>query len=70
MMLTAQSLKYAVSSRLTSDADVLRQIHETVETINQLKTNRDFFLGFAKNPQEFINSWLVSQTRDLKASRC
>jgi len=55
---------------VTSDADVLRQIHETVETINQLKTNRDFFLGFAKNPQEFINSWLVSQTRDLKASRC
>lgn len=42
------------------------KIHETVETINQLKTNRDFFLGFAKNPQEFINSWLVSQTRDLK----
>jgi len=38
-----------------------------VETINQLKMNRDFFLGFAKNPQEFINSWLVSQTRDLKA---
>jgi len=45
---------------------MLLQIHETVETINQLKTNRDFFLGFAKNPQEFINSWLVSQTRDLK----
>jgi len=42
------------------------KIHETVETINQLKTNRDFFLGFAKSPQEFINSWLVSQTRDLK----
>jgi len=42
------------------------KIHETVETINQLKTNRDFFLGFAKNPQEFINNWLVSQTRDLK----
>lgn len=42
------------------------QIHETVETINQLKTNRDFFLGFTKDPQEFINNWLISQTRDLK----
>jgi len=42
------------------------KIHETVETINQLKTSRDFLLGFARNPQEFINNWLVSQTRDLK----
>lgn len=42
------------------------KIHETVETINQLKTSRDFFLSFAKDPQEFINNWLVSQTRDLK----
>ena len=42
------------------------QIHETVETINQLKTNREFFLSFAKDPQEFINNWLISQTRDLK----
>ncbi|XP_052091245.1 SWI/SNF-related matrix-associated actin-dependent regulator of chromatin subfamily D member 1-like isoform X3 [Mytilus californianus] len=42
------------------------KIHETVETINQLKTNREFFLSFAKDPQEFINNWLISQTRDLK----
>ena len=42
------------------------QIHETVDTINQLKTNREFFLSFAKSPQEFINNWLISQTRDLK----
>uniref|UniRef100_A0A8W8MAS6 SWI/SNF-related matrix-associated actin-dependent regulator of chromatin subfamily D member 1 n=1 Tax=Magallana gigas TaxID=29159 RepID=A0A8W8MAS6_MAGGI len=42
------------------------KIHETVETINQLKTNREFFLSFAKNPQEFINNWLISQSRDLK----
>jgi len=42
------------------------KIHETVETINQLKTSRDFFLGFAKDPQEFINNWLISQCRDLK----
>ncbi|XP_062569941.1 SWI/SNF-related matrix-associated actin-dependent regulator of chromatin subfamily D member 1-like isoform X3 [Saccostrea cucullata] len=42
------------------------KIHETVETINQLKTNREFFLSFAKDPQEFINNWLISQSRDLK----
>lgn len=42
------------------------KIHETVETINQLKTSRDFFLGFAKSPPEFLDNWLISQTRDLK----
>jgi SWI/SNF-related matrix-associated actin-dependent regulator of chromatin subfamily D len=42
------------------------KIHETVETINQLKTNREFFLSFAKDPQQFITRWLISQTRDLK----
>lgn len=42
------------------------KIHETVETINQLKTNREFFLSFARDPQEFMNNWLISQTRDLK----
>ena len=52
-----------------SDAPVhehVLQIHETVETINQLKTNREFFLSFARQPQEFLNNWLISQTRDLK----
>lgn len=42
------------------------KIHETVDTINQLKTNREFFLSFAKDPQTFIHRWIVSQTRDLK----
>jgi len=42
------------------------KIHETVETINQLKTNREFYLGFAKDPQQFIAKWLISQNRDLK----
>lgn len=44
------------------------KIHETVDTINQLKTNREFFLSFAKDPQQFINKWIISQTRDLKVS--
>jgi len=42
------------------------KIHETVDTINSLKTSREFFLSFAKDPQLFINKWLQSQTRDLK----
>ncbi|XP_039746705.1 brahma-associated protein of 60 kDa [Pararge aegeria] len=43
------------------------KIHETVDTINQLKTNREFFLSFSKDPQQFIQKWLVSQSRDLKS---
>ena len=42
------------------------KIHETVDTINQLKTNREFFLSFSKDPQQFVQKWLVSQSRDLK----
>eukprot|EP00064_Thunnus_orientalis_P018158 superscaffoldBa00004090_g18250 len=44
----------------------LQQIHETIETINQLKTQREFMLSFARDPQGFINDWLQSQCRDLK----
>ncbi|XP_044178824.1 SWI/SNF-related matrix-associated actin-dependent regulator of chromatin subfamily D member 1-like [Acropora muricata] len=42
------------------------KIYETVETINQLKINREFFLGFARDPPEFINQWIQSQSQDLK----
>lgn len=42
------------------------KIHETVETINELKTNREFLLSFADDPQKFIQKWLISQQRDLK----
>ncbi|XP_036937843.1 SWI/SNF-related matrix-associated actin-dependent regulator of chromatin subfamily D member 2 isoform X1 [Acanthopagrus latus] len=42
------------------------QIHETIEYINQLKTERDFMLSFSNNPQDFIQDWLKSQSRDLK----
>lgn len=45
------------------------KIHDTVDTINQLKTNREFFLSFAKDPQTFIHRWIVSQTRDLKVNK-
>lgn len=46
------------------------QIHETIEYINQLKTERDFMLSFSNNPQEFIQDWLKSQCRDLKVNAC
>ena len=42
------------------------QIHETVEQINAIKLQREFYLGFSDNPQKFINDWLASQNRDLK----
>ena len=48
------------------------KIHETVETINTMKTQREFYLSFSKDPQLFINKWLISQSRgklnDLKSS--
>lgn len=42
------------------------KIHETIESINQLKTQRDFMLSFSNSPQDFIQDWLKSQSRDLK----
>jgi SWI/SNF-related matrix-associated actin-dependent regulator of chromatin subfamily D len=39
------------------------KIHETVEEINKLKTSREFFTSFSRDPQLFINKWLISQSR-------
>jgi hypothetical protein len=46
--------------------DYAWQIHETVEQINAIKLQREFYLGFSDSPQKFINDWLASQNRDLK----
>lgn len=46
----------------------IRSFGLQVDTINQLKTNREFFLSFSMDPQQFIQKWLVSQSRDLKVS--
>lgn len=43
------------------------KITEQIEQINQLRLNRDFYMSFAEDPQEFINHWLVSQSHDLKS---
>lgn len=42
------------------------QIHETIESINQLKIQRDFMLSFSKDPKGYIQDLLRSQSRDLK----
>ncbi|EMP24272.1 SWI/SNF-related matrix-associated actin-dependent regulator of chromatin subfamily D member 2 [Chelonia mydas] len=47
-------------------SDWMGRIHETIESINQLKTQRDFMLSFSNNPQDFIQEWIKSQRRDLK----
>jgi len=65
--LKQQMNNFLLSTQSQQEIQTLdNKIHETVETINNLKTSRDFFLGFAKDPQEFISNWLISQTRDLK----
>lgn len=43
------------------------KIHEQIEQINQLRLNREFFMSFSEDPQDFINNWLVSQSHDLKS---
>ncbi|XP_048416518.1 SWI/SNF-related matrix-associated actin-dependent regulator of chromatin subfamily D member 2 isoform X2 [Stegostoma tigrinum] len=42
------------------------KIHDTIESINQLKIQRDFMLSFSNHPQEFIQDWIKSQCRDYK----
>ena len=66
------TLKTQMSSLLLSTASqqeiatLDNEIHETTETINLLKTQQEFLLSFARDPQGFINDWLQSQCRDLK----
>lgn len=43
------------------------KIQEQIDQINQQRLNRDFFMSFSDDPQEFINNWLVSQSHDLKS---
>lgn len=49
---------------------LLFQIHETIESINQLKIQRDFMLSFSRDPKGYIQDWLKSQSRDLKVQYC
>jgi len=42
------------------------KILQYIDSINQLKQTREFYLSFADDPQGFIYKWLASQSRDLK----
>ncbi|XP_065885316.1 SWI/SNF-related matrix-associated actin-dependent regulator of chromatin subfamily D member 1-like isoform X2 [Dysidea avara] len=62
-----QMLSFMMSSSNQQDiASLDTKIHETVEQINSIRIQREFFLGFSDNPQKFINDWMASQNRDLK----
>ncbi|KAM7174528.1 SWI/SNF-related matrix-associated actin-dependent regulator of chromatin subfamily D member 3 isoform 6-T8 [Macrochelys suwanniensis] len=65
-------LKGQMSSFLLSTANqqeitaLDNKIHETIESINQLKIQRDFMLSFSRDPKGYIQDLLRSQSRDLK----
>lgn len=42
------------------------QIGEAAQTIRSARQKQQFFGNFAKDPQKFINEWLVSQSKDLE----
>lgn len=42
------------------------KIYDIVEQLKELKIRRDFYAKFANNPLDFIQKWLISQSRDLK----
>ena len=66
------TLKTQMNSLLLSTASqqeiatLDNKIHETTETISLLKTQQEFLLSFAQDPQGFISDLLQSQCRDLK----
>lgn len=47
-------------------ASIDAQISDLVEKVNQHRENRDFMVGFALNPVEFINNIVASQIHDWK----
>ncbi|CAG0923585.1 unnamed protein product [Notodromas monacha] len=65
--LKAQMNNFLLSTASQQEIQNLdNKIHDTVESINQMKISREFFLSFSRDPQQFIQKWLVSQNRDLK----
>ncbi|XP_042199221.1 SWI/SNF-related matrix-associated actin-dependent regulator of chromatin subfamily D member 2 isoform X2 [Callorhinchus milii] len=65
--LKSQMSNFLLSTTNQQEIAVLDvKIHDTIESINQLKTQRDFMLSFSNHPQEFIQDWIKSQWRDYK----
>lgn len=54
------------SQSLIEIAQLDSKVSEHIDQLNQLRINREFFMEFSENPQEFINKWLVSQSNDLR----
>lgn len=70
-MVTRPFLRFCLALFLMHRALLLLfQIHETIESINQLKIQRDFMLSFSRDPKGYIQDWLKSQSRDLKVQYC
>lgn len=42
------------------------KIAAIIQTINLSKLKRDFLRGFVKDPVNFVNQWIASQSRDLE----
>ncbi|XP_078488142.1 SWI/SNF-related matrix-associated actin-dependent regulator of chromatin subfamily D member 1 [Ciona intestinalis] len=65
--LKTQMSSFLLSSASQQDiADLERRIHDTVANVKQHRIQREFYMGFSDNPQEFIADWISSQTKDLK----
>ena len=54
------------SQSLAEIAQLDAKIGEHIEQLNQLRINREFYMNFSEDPQDFINKWLISQSNDLK----
>ncbi|XP_055513270.1 SWI/SNF-related matrix-associated actin-dependent regulator of chromatin subfamily D member 2-like [Leucoraja erinacea] len=65
--LKSQMSNFLLSTTNQQEIAVLDvKIHDTIESINQLKIQRDFMLSFSNHPQEFIQDWIKSQCHDYK----
>jgi SWI/SNF-related matrix-associated actin-dependent regulator of chromatin subfamily D len=51
---------------LVEIAQLDAKIGEHIDQLNQLRINREFYMSFSEDPQDFINKWLISQSNDLK----
>jgi len=61
------SMRTFLSPQNTHELEELDgKILQYIDSINQLKQSREFYLSFADDPQSFISKWLASQSRDLK----
>lgn len=65
--LKTQMTNFLLSANSQQEIEELeKRITDTVANIQQHRIQREFYLGFSENPQEFISDWLESQCRDLK----